>query len=129
MSVKIIIVTHDEIGQALIKVASTTLGQLPLETSVVKVGFDTDPEELLIQLQQRVEQNENKDGILILTDLYGSTPCNLAAKLQTNQVRVVAGLNLPMLIRLMNYPKLSLKKLAQKAVSGGKDGVLDCVDN
>jgi len=129
MSVHVIIVTHDDIGQALVNVATTTLGQLPLVTTLVEVAFDTDPDDLSKQLQQHIAQCANKDGILILTDLYGSTPCNLAAKLKTSKIRVIAGLNLPMLIRLMNYPDLSLDELVQKAMSGGKDGVLNCVDD
>ncbi len=68
-------------------------------------------------------------GFLILTDLFGSTPSNIASRLQqfqeSDKIRIVAGLNLPMLIRVMNYPHLALDELTQKAVSGGKDGVIN----
>ena len=67
------------------------------------------------------------DGVLVLTDLYGSTPSNIACKLRRHgHVRVVSGVNLPMLIRVLNYPDLDLDSLKEKALSGGRDGVLSC---
>jgi len=62
--------------------------------------------------------------VLVLTDLYGSTPSNIAQKLIAQRnVHVVSGLNLSMLIRILNYPQLPLLELSEKAVSGGKDGI------
>ena len=65
------------------------------------------------------------DGVLILTDMYGSTPSNIAHRLsQPGKVMVVTGLNLPMMIKVMNYPNLNLTELVDVAVEGGKNGVL-----
>ena len=59
--------------------------------------------------------------------MFGSTPSNIACRLnQLPHVRILAGLNLPMLVRVLNYPNLSLEALSEKALSGGHDGVLDC---
>jgi PTS system ascorbate-specific IIA component len=59
--------------------------------------------------------------------MYGSTPSNIACRLHAQaNVRVVGGINLPMLVRILNYPRLSLDELVDKAVSGGRDGVLTC---
>ncbi|RUM94396.1 MAG: PTS fructose transporter subunit IIA, partial [Thiothrix sp.] len=70
--------------------------------------------------------NEDK-GVLVLTDMYGSTPSNIANRLiRRPEVSVVSGVNLPMLIRVMNYPKLSLPELINKALTGGHDGILLC---
>ena len=67
---------------------------------------------------------------MVLTDLFGATPSNIASKLQKKQEKdeicIVTGLNLPMLIRVMNYATLTLGELREKAVSGGKDGVICC---
>ena len=131
MSVNLLIITHEEIGDALVKAASSALGGMPLPTTVVTVSYDTDPDELLKKLKQ-VSCNllQGDDGLLVLTDLYGSTPSNIAASLQeNNRIRVIAGLNLPMLIRIMNYSQLPLEELAEKALSGGKDGVINCSKN
>ena len=63
---------------------------------------------------------------MILTDLFGSTPYNIAKVLhQETNIRMVSGLNLPMLIKVMNYPNLSLDELAQKAIKGGREGVIE----
>ena len=65
--------------------------------------------------------------MLVLTDMYGSTPSNIAVGLQREgRVDVVAGVNLPMLVRVLNYPFLDLATLAAKALSGGRDGIMPC---
>ena len=62
-------------------------------------------------------------GVLVLTDMYGATPSNIALRLAGAKVRIVTGLNLPMLMRVLNYSQLGLDQLAEKAVSGGREGV------
>ena len=127
MPVNVLLITHQEVGTALLQAATNTLGELPLATTVISVNEDTDPETLLPRLQQFASQIDRGQGLLILTDLYGSTPSNIAASLQEPaNIRVIAGLNLPMLIRVMNYANLALPELAQKALSGGKDGIINC---
>jgi len=127
MAVSILIIAHDEIGQALLSAANKTLGELPLQSTAITVSFDADPERLVPKLKDLAKTLDEGDGVLILTDLYGSTPSNIAANLHLHdQIRVVSGLNLPMLIRVMNYPQSDLCTLAQKAFSGGKDGVINC---
>ena len=127
MTVKVLIITHEEVGNALIKATTQALGELPLPVRIVKVAPDTKPEHLYEQLQQLCKALDPDDGLLVLTDLNGSTPANIAVKLQNcQQIQVIAGLNLPMLIRVMNYPGLGLSDLVQKAVSCGKDGVMLC---
>ncbi len=128
MTVSVVLITHEEIGTALLNTASRTFaGELPLATTAVAVSYDIDPDELLTKLKRLAHTVESEDGLLVLTDMYGSTPCNIALSLQeTDNIEVVTGLNLPMLIRVMNYPQLPLAELAQKAISGGKEGVIEC---
>lgn len=72
-----------------------------------------------------IKTMDKGDGVLILTDMFGSTPSNIAHRLsQPGRVMVVTGLNLPMMIKVMNYPKLDLQELVDLAVEGGKSGVL-----
>ena len=62
---------------------------------------------------------------MVLTDMFGSTPSNIAKEFCNNKaVNVVSGINLSMLLNIFNYPKLSLKALTKKAIDGGKDGVM-----
>ena len=127
MSITVLLITHEEVGAALLQAAEKTLGVLPLETTVISVKEDTDPESLLPRLQKFICQTDSGHGLLILTDLYGSTPSNIAKNLQSDaNVKIISGLNLPMLIKIMNYAHLPLNLLAEKAISGGKQGVVNC---
>jgi len=127
MTVSLLLITHDDIGNALLHAVSNTLGHLPIPTEVVSIDYKTDPEQIIPKLQAIVKNITRQRSLLILTDLFGSTPSNIAQALQNfSHVRVVAGLNLPMLIRVMNYPQLGLDELVQKALTGGKDGVCCC---
>jgi PTS system ascorbate-specific IIA component len=128
MSVNIVLITHQEIGHALSNATKTTFGdQLPLAISTVEIQPDTDPETFIPELKKLVKALDQGDGVLILTDLFGATPCNIARQLQEDaHIRLVAGLNLSMLIRVMNYANLNLNELAETALKGGHEGIIDC---
>lgn len=124
MSVALLFVTHGGIGKALHDAAVTIIGSSPLRSKFVSVDADCLPEQMLHTALELVMALDTGDGVLVLTDMYGSTPSNIACALQHQNVEVVAGLNLPMLVRIMNYPNLPLHRLTDKAVSGGKEGVM-----
>jgi mannose PTS system EIIA component len=127
MNVGILLVTHGDVGNILLHTAVEVLGVCPLSTCVLSAPPGCDPEKIHSEASAALNDLNSGDGVLVLTDLYGSTPSNIACKLQArSQVRVVSGLNLPMLIRVLNYPDLDLDALADKAVSGGRDGVVSC---
>jgi len=126
MSVGILLITHRQIGQAIYDTVVTMMGCAPLNTRILEIGTDSDPDKQKIQAQKYINELEQGDGVLILTDLFGSTPSNISCALRSAQVTVVSGLNLPMLVRVMNYPTLDLGQLQLKAVSGGKEGVFTC---
>ncbi|MCH8846187.1 MAG: PTS fructose transporter subunit IIA [Proteobacteria bacterium] len=124
MSVGVLIISHDGIGPALLGTAVLMLDGCPLQTKLLTTSRDCDPDQLMEDAVEQITILDTGDGVLILTDLYGSTPSNIAQKLITQkQVHVVSGLNLSMLIRVLNYPQLPLLELSEKAVSGGKDGI------
>ena len=125
MSVGLLIISHDGIGAALLGSATLALGTCPLRAALLGTTQDSDPEQLVADAGEQINRLDRGDGVLILTDLYGSTPDNIAKKATAKtSVQVVSGLNLPMLIKVLNYPDLPLQALAEKAVSGGKDGVV-----
>ncbi len=127
MTISVLLITHEDIGNAMLHIAQQTYGELPLPVTPVTVSYDDDPEALLAKLKNFIREIGASEGILILTDMFGSTPCNLAQNLEAvGNIKVISGLNLPMLIRILNYPSLTLDELAEKAVSGGKEGVIDC---
>jgi mannose PTS system EIIA component len=93
--------------------------------AILDIVRDTEPEQNRRQAREMVTALEQGDGVLVLTDIYGSTPSNIACALQSiDNVRIVTGLNLPMLIRVMNYADRDLEQLTEKASSGGHDGIL-----
>ncbi len=128
MSVAILIVSHHNIGKALADAVETSFNhQLPLTLSTVGVPSDADPDKLKLLVKNAIAKLDTGDGVLILTDLYGSTPSNICKdNLESSHVRIVTGLNLPMLVRVMNYPTLSLDEIAANAVAGGQGGIVDC---
>ena len=127
MNNKILLITHENIGSALLRTAKRTYSNLPIPAKVIPVDYHSAPENVILKLEKIAEQMSPNDGLLILTDMFGSTPCNIALALQDyKHIHVVSGLNLPMLLKVMNYPGLALRKLVQKAIQGGKDGVVSC---
>ena len=127
MSVGVLIITHGEIGRALLDSAVQILGVCPLDTRCLSAPNDEDPDLVLDRALELTDGLDQGDGILVLTDLFGSTPSNISCRLQQfHNARVIAGINLPMLVRVLNYPQLHLEELTHKAISGGKDGVLVC---
>lgn len=124
MSVSIIIFTHGEAGAALIEVAEFILSQ-PL-SGIHHVPFSQSETHTMEngELRAALKQNDDGDGILILTDLVGASPANLVTELlQEFPALMVTGINLAMLLRVWNYRDESLEVLADKAVEGGKRGI------
>ncbi len=125
MKVGLLLITHDDLAQAFIDVARTTLGECPLKFSIVNACQECEPEDLLRQAERKCKELDYGQGVLVLTDLYGSTPSNVAARLaKQTDVSVVAGLNLPMLLSVLNYPREDLKGLTEKALDAGHNGIL-----
>ena len=127
MNVGILLITHEKFGSVLLQTAHTLLGHSPLMTEVLEVPCDADTELKLQEGRRLIEKLNQGDGILILTDMFGATPANIASKLaNTPYIQVVSGLNLPMLFRIFNYPELDLDTLLEKAITGGQNGVMLC---
>ncbi len=128
MSVGILLVTHGRLGQLLLNTVSETMGALSLSTSVLEIRRVQSPDVLLRQGARLIEKLNTGQGVLILTDAFGSTPSNIATQLgATPQTQVIAGVNLPMLMRIYNYPQLDLPAMTQNALEGGQRGVAICL--
>ena len=125
MSVGLLLITHNSIGGELLKTAASTFGRLPMAVETLEVGESNDPDEMYAQASRLRRQVDTGGGVLVLTDCFGSTPSNIANRLLAEGgTLVVAGVSLPMLIRVMNYARLDLEDLARKAVSGGCEGIV-----
>jgi PTS system ascorbate-specific IIA component len=126
VTVGVLLVAHGDMGQELIRVARSLLGELPLPAAAVSMPNDCDDGAAMAQALGLIDRLDTGDGVLVMTDLYGATPSNICGRLGDlgEHTRRVSGLNLPMLLRVMNYPQQSLADLAQTALSGGRNGIV-----
>jgi len=126
MSVALIIFAHSPLGSATLAAAQGTLGALPMPVAVMDITPDADPQQEFLRAGRLYEELDQGEGVLLLTDLFGATPSNIAGRLlqQGHHARLISGLSLPMLIRTLNYAALPLDELAHKALSGAHDGIL-----
>ncbi len=126
MTCGILLVTHPGVGTALLEVATRLLRHLPLRTEAFEVPFDADLDVLLPLASAAMRRVDGGEGVLILTDLYGASPSNLAAQLARlgTPARRVAALSLPMLLRVMNYPEQGLDQLPATAAAGARNGAI-----
>lgn len=124
----ILILTLGRVGEGLLEEASLILGKKPEGVEVFTANCDQSPETIREALQEKLASMQDSDGILILADIYGATHVNTACKLlQKNRIELVAGVNLPMLVRVLNYRHKPLPELVELAISGGKTGVMTTV--
>lgn len=127
MSVGILLITHDQVGHAIFDAARTMLGMCPLKVELCGICSSDERDEMVNRARSLAAALDGGDGVLILSDIFGATPSNIAQMLLDQpHRRAVAGLNLPMLIRVLNYPRLSLAELAERALAGGCEGVVPC---
>ncbi len=121
----ILIVSHGAFGESLIHSASHVLGKRPLFLRQLGVTVHDDPDAILPVGEDLIRFLDQGQGVLLLTDIYGATPSNIAMKLiQPGRVEGVAGVNLPMLIRALTYRDEPLGSLLDKALSGAIEGVM-----
>ena len=127
MSVGLLLITHEGIGGALLRTATHTLKRCPINAAVLEVAQDNKIEPYESRATELLKQLDRGDGVLILTDLYGATPGNIAGKLHDGKRTItITGINLPMVMRVLNYSSKPLVELADKALSGGRDCVFIC---
>ncbi|TDU30839.1 PTS system ascorbate-specific IIA component [Panacagrimonas perspica] len=130
MSVGILLVTHGKLGHFLLDCMRDMIGELPLTSDVLEVRRVQAHEVLIGQGSKMIERLNSGDGVLVLTDAFGSTPSNIANKLcAIHGSPVVSGVNLPMLVRVYNYPRAAVDEMAKLAVEGGQRGIILCPKN
>ena len=126
MACGILLVTHPGIGAAMLSTASLLLRQLPLKAEAFDVPLDADLDTLPPLASAALRRVDGGEGVLVLTDLYGASPSNLAAQLSRlgTPVRRVSALSLPMLLRVMNYAEQGLDQLPATAAAGTRNGAI-----
>ena len=124
------LLTHSTYGESLIQCACHVLNKRPPQIAQLGLTPQDDPLDALPLAKQLVGCIDSGDGVLILTDIYGASPSNLAMKLlEPGRVEGLAGVNLPMLLRALTYRDKDMATLLAKAAAGGRDGVLNMLDH
>jgi PTS system mannose-specific IIA component len=103
----VVVVTHGQLATELVNAAETIVGDLPRFVAV-SIGWHEDTQDARDEIDRAITSVRQQDGVLILTDMFGGTPSNLAMTFLTDgQVEVITGVNLPMLIKLANLSERS----------------------
>ena len=121
----ILLVTHNGLGDSFVDCVRHVLGDIPPNLKVLSVRAGEDPQLKLAEGKALINQLETDGGVLILADVYGATPSNIGRQLcHAEHVLGVAGLNLPMLLRVVCSTEKSLPELAKIAVEGGRECIV-----
>ena len=123
MKVGILIITHSDIGKQLLLTATSVFGRNPFQVEILSVDNYDQPNDVKELAEKYVNFLDNGNGVLILTDIIGTTPSNIASSIDYKNIKIVAGLNLSMILNVFNYPNDSLEDLSVKAIEGGTDGI------
>lgn len=121
----ILLITHGELGKSLIECATHVLGSQPVFLEALSIKNDCEHEIMFKQISERINLLDQGHGVLILTDIFGATPCNIITKIiNPGKVSAIAGVNLSMLIRSISYRYEPFDALIAKAIQGAQDGII-----
>lgn len=122
----ILLITHGTYGEALIQNVCHVLNKRPLLIAQLGVAAQDDPLDVLPLAKLLLNEVDGGEGVLVMTDIYGATPANLALKLlEPGRIEGVTGVSLPMLLRAITYRGKGMEMMITKAISGGRDGILN----
>jgi PTS system ascorbate-specific IIA component len=121
----LLILAQKDLGEGLIVSAEHVLGARPPALERVAVDYDEPLERLDDRLRQALVRLDQGEGVLILADLYGASHTNIACRrLARGRVELIAGVSLPLLLRVLNYRGLPLTELVAKILRGAGQGVV-----
>ncbi|THF60751.1 PTS fructose transporter subunit IIA [Pseudothauera nasutitermitis] len=124
----IFLVTHASLGESLIQCACHVLGKRPPQLAQLGVSVQDDPQELLPVARQMAAWTDSGRGVLVLTDIFGATPSNIATQLlEPGRIEGIAGVSLPMLLRALTHREKDFPALIERTVAGASDGALHIV--
>ncbi len=126
MNLGILLVTHRDIGKHMLDIASIIFAKKLDNCEAHSIIEDTPPDEILDSLRRLRDQMDCSQGMLILTDLCGATPYNVARRLmlETPGAILISGINLPMVVKLFNLQQQNRSQLAESLASNSRMGIL-----
>jgi PTS system mannose-specific IIA component len=119
-----VIVSHGQVANELLAAAETVVGDLSHITAV-SIGWHDDVELAKDEIARAIKKVSAGSGVLVLTDMFGGTPTNISAMfIKENEVEIVTGVNLPMIIKLASSkPGVTLSDLAREVEEQGKQSI------
>ena len=124
----IILVAHNDLAESVKRVAEHVVGPLP-EVACISVLPEDDIDLKRQEIQKAIRKVKKEKGVVLLTDMFGGTPSNLAISLmEEGKVEVVSGMNLPMLVKLLRMRKKSLKEAVCAAAESGRHYIMVASD-
>jgi PTS system mannose-specific IIA component len=119
-----IIVSHGRLAEELLNALTIILGEAP-NIEAISIGWYDDVEDSKKKISQCLKQVDQKNGVIIFTDMFGGTPSNLSFSfLRDNRVEIITGINLPMLIKFVSLQRSNnLRDVAKKVVEQGKKNI------
>jgi len=119
-----IIVSHGRLAEELLNALTIILGEAP-NIEAISIGWYDDVEDSKKKISQCLKRVDQKNGVIIFTDMFGGTPSNLSFSfLRDNQVEIITGINLPMLIKFVSLQRSNnLKDVAKKVLEQGKKNI------
>jgi mannose PTS system EIIA component len=121
--VGVVVVTHGQLAAELLNAAEMIVGELPRFTAV-SIGWHEDTNDAREEIAQAVARVQQGNGVLIVTDMFGGTPSNLAMTFLGHEVEVITGVNLPMLIKLAGLTdQASLLVVAREMREHGRNAI------
>ena len=122
----ILLITHGSYGEALIQNVCHVLNKRPPQLIQLGLTSQDDPLDMLPMAREMLMAVDSGKGVLVLTDIFGASPANLALKLlEPGRVEGLTGVNLPMLLRALTYRDRDMETLLMRARDGGRDGVFN----
>ena len=122
----ILIISHENLGEEFVRCATHILGERPNNLICLAIQAHDDPAFNVAQAKKLLAELDHGEGVLIITDICGATPCNIASQLTIpGKVACLAGINLSMLLRILSYRNEPLDSVINKALDGGKKGVME----
>jgi PTS system ascorbate-specific IIA component len=126
----ILLITHGELGKSLIECATHVLGDKPKFLDSLTIENDFAHDNMYKEISEKINLLDQGKGVLILTDIFGATPCNIITKIiKPGKVNAIAGVNLSMLIRSISYRHEPFNILIAKAMEGAQDGIIHIQSN
>lgn len=124
MNIALFFITHEGIASNLLRIAEAIIQRPNSNIDFLEIPMDTSTEQACNNIEVKIEKLEIEDGILFITDIFGSTPSNIAKKIaEKHNAHIISGVNLPMVVRLLNYRDETSVELLHKALDGAHQGI------